>query len=158
MKNKNTFIITMLLLLFVFYANAQETLSIKDTASVQLNMLPVNSAKIEPSQKSKSQNKILYGIASYYSPMFEGRQTANGEIFRQSKLTAACNVLPLGTWVQVTNLKNGKSIIVKINDRMHPRMKRIVDLTYTGAKKLDFLIAGLTKVKVTVLGKHYKNK
>ncbi len=157
MKNTNPFIFIMLLLLSALYSNAQDTLSIKDTATAVLNMLPIDSAKKEPSQKVSSQNKILYGIASFYSPKFEGRQTANGEIFRHSKLTAACNVLPLGTWIQITNVKNGKSIIAKVNDRMHPKMKRIVDLTLTGAKKLDFVTSGLTKVKVTVLGKHYKN-
>ena len=61
----------------------------------------------------KSNTRILYGMASYYSNKFNGRKTANGEIFSQSKYTCACNVLPLGTWIKVTNLRNGKSVIVK---------------------------------------------
>src|SRR6476620_12586740 len=80
--------------------------------------------------------KVYYGIASYYADKFNGRPTANGEIYDHNKLTAACNILPLGTWIRVTNLKNNKSVIVKTNDRLHPRMKRIVDLSRSAAKKL----------------------
>lgn len=102
---------------------------------------------------AKKQGKTLTGTASWYSDSFHGRKTANGEIFSQKKLTAACNVLPLGTWVKLTNLRNNKTVIVKINDRMHPRMKRLVDLSRAAAAKLDFLARGLTKVKLEVLGR-----
>ena len=102
---------------------------------------------------SKSTGKVLTGVASFYSASFEGKQTANGEIFRHSKMTCACNKLPLGTWLKITNVKNGKFIIAKVNDRMHPRMKRLVDLTLAGAKKLDFVSAGLTQVKAEVIKK-----
>ena len=101
----------------------------------------------------KATGKVLTGIASFYSANFEGKQTANGEIFRHSKMTCACNKLPLGTWLKITNIKNGKFIIAKVNDRMHPRMKRLVDLTYAGAKKLDFVAAGLTQVKAEIIKK-----
>lgn len=96
--------------------------------------------------------KILYGTASFYANKFEGRETANGEIFSQKKLTAACNVLPLGTWVRVTNLRNGRVVTVKINDRLHFRMKRVVDLSRAAALLLHHT-DGLIKVKVEVLGK-----
>jgi rare lipoprotein A len=102
---------------------------------------------------AKKNSKTLYGIASWYSDSFHGRKTANGEIFSQQKLTAACNVLPLGTWVRLTNTRNKKTVIVKINDRMHPRMKRLVDLSRAAAAKLDFLKSGLTRVKLEILGK-----
>jgi rare lipoprotein A (peptidoglycan hydrolase) len=104
-----------------------------------------------PSTKATGQE--LTGTASFYSASFEGKQTANGEIFRNAKLTCASNKFPLGTWLKITNLKNNKTIVVKVNDRMHPRMKRLVDLTLTGAKKLDFVAAGLTQVKAEVLKK-----
>lgn len=97
--------------------------------------------------------KVYYGIASYYADKFNGRPTANGEIYDHNKLTAACNILPLGTWIRVTNLKNNKSVIVKTNDRLHPRMKRIVDLSKSAAKKLAYTGRGLTQVKVEVLEK-----
>ncbi len=98
-------------------------------------------------------SKILYGTASYYSNKFEGRKTANGEIFSQKKFTAACNVLPLGTWVKVTNLRNGKSVVLKTNDRLHPSMKRILDLSRAAAQKIGYINSGLTRVKVEVFGK-----
>ncbi|MBP6431916.1 MAG: septal ring lytic transglycosylase RlpA family protein, partial [Ferruginibacter sp.] len=109
-------------------------------------------ANVEQKKPLKS-SKILYGTASYYSNKFDGRKTASGEIFSQKKLTAACNILPLGTWIKVTNLKNGKSVTVKTNDRLHPKMKRIVDLTRAAAHQLGFVSSGLTRVKVEVLGK-----
>lgn len=99
------------------------------------------------------QKKVLYGIASYYADKFNGRTTANGEIYDGKKLTAACNTLPLGTWIRVTNLSNNRSVIVKTNDRLHPRMTRIVDLSRAAAEKLGFIRKGLTKVKVEVLEK-----
>ncbi|MFI5185659.1 MAG: septal ring lytic transglycosylase RlpA family protein [Chitinophagales bacterium] len=95
---------------------------------------------------------ILYGTASFYANKFEGRETANGEIFSQKKMTAACNVLPLGTWIRVTNLHNGLSVVVKVNDRLHYRMKRVVDLSKAAARVLHYL-DGLIRVKVEVLGK-----
>ncbi|MGZ5286354.1 MAG: septal ring lytic transglycosylase RlpA family protein [Flavisolibacter sp.] len=97
--------------------------------------------------------KVLYGIASYYAEKFNGRKTANGEIYDGTKMTAACNSLPLGTWIRVTNLSNNRSVIVKTNDRLHPRMTRVVDLSRAAAEKLGFIKKGLTKVKVEVLGK-----
>lgn len=103
--------------------------------------------------QNKKTGRILYGQASYYASKFHGRKTASGEIFNHDNLTAACNVLPLGTWVKVTNLKNGKSIIVKTNDRLHTKTRRIIDLTKAGAKKLDFIKRGLTRVKIEVLDK-----
>ena len=99
---------------------------------------------------SKDVAKVLYGTASFYSNKFEGRQTANGEIFSQQKMTAACNVLPLGTWVKVTNLKNGRSVVVKINDRLHYKMKRVVDLSKVAARQIGHK-DGLARVKVEVI-------
>lgn len=95
----------------------------------------------------------LYGIASYYHDKFEGRKTANGEIFSQNKMTAACNILPLGTMVRVTNIRNQRAVIVKINDRLHSKMTRIVDLSFAAAKKLGFIRSGLTRVMVEILEK-----
>jgi rare lipoprotein A len=99
---------------------------------------------------SKDVPKVLYGTASFYSNKFEGRQTANGDIFSQQKMTAACNVLPLGTWVKVTNLKNGRSVVVRINDRLHYKMKRVVDLSKIAARQIGHR-DGLTRVKVEVI-------
>ncbi|HWJ91061.1 MAG TPA: septal ring lytic transglycosylase RlpA family protein [Flavisolibacter sp.] len=97
--------------------------------------------------------KILYGTASYYADKFNGRETANGEVYDSQKMTAACNVLPMGTWIRVTNLSNNRSVVVKTNDRLHIRMTRIVDLSRVAAEKLGYIGRGLTKVKVEVLRK-----
>ena len=102
---------------------------------------------------SKNIPDALYGTASYYANKFEGRLTANGEVFSQQKMTAACNVLPLGMWIKVTNLRNGHSVIVKINDRLHYKNKRLVDLSKIAAKKMGYTGGGLTKVKVEPLGR-----
>ena len=98
--------------------------------------------------------RVFFGQASFYSNKFNGRRTASGEIFDQKKLTCACNVLPLGTWIKVTNMRNGRSAIVKVNDRIHPKMKRIVDLSRAGAQKLGYISNGLTRVKVELAGKN----
>lgn len=107
----------------------------------------------KPAKKigAKKPTRVFYGQASYYANKFEGRKTANGEIFRQKKLTCASNVLPLGTWIRVTNLRNGRSVVVKINDRLHPKMKRIVDLSKAAAQRLGYVSRGLTRVKVEIL-------
>ena len=103
--------------------------------------------------KADAKPRVYYGIASYYADKFNGRPTANGEIYSHKKLTAACNILPLGTWIRVTNLRNNKTVIVKTNDRLHPRMKRIVDLSRSAAEKLAYTSRGLTQVKVEVIEK-----
>ncbi len=108
---------------------------------------------INDKPKTKKTTRVFYGQASYYANTFNGRRTANGEIFDQKKFTCACNVLPLGTWIKVTNLKNGRSAIVKVNDRIHPKMKRIVDLSRAAAQKLGYISNGLTRVKVELLDK-----
>ena len=102
----------------------------------------------------KKTTRVFYGQASFYANKFNGRKTANGEIFSQKKLTCACNVLPLGTWIKVTNLRNKKWVIVKVNDRIHPKMKRIVDLSKAAAEKLGYVSRGLTRVKVELVDKN----
>lgn len=100
---------------------------------------------------SVKNKKTFFGIASYYADKFDGRRTANGSIYRMTGMTAACNVLPLNKWIRVTNLKNKKSIILKITDRMHPKSSRLVDLSKAAAQKLHFISEGLVRVKVEVL-------
>jgi rare lipoprotein A len=97
--------------------------------------------------------KVQYGVASYYSDKFEGRKTYTDEIFSQEKLTAASNTLPMRTWVRVTNLRNHLSVIVRINDKMHPGNRRIIDLSRAAAVKLGYAGSGLTRVRIDVLGK-----
>lgn len=102
----------------------------------------------------KTTGQVVKGIASFYSRNLDGTLTATGEIYRNKKLTAASNNFKLNTWVLVTNLSNNKSVVVRINDRMHPRMKRkgrVVDMSGEAANILDYKKAGLTRVKVEPL-------
>lgn len=97
--------------------------------------------------------KVQYGIASYYADKFEGRRTYTDEIFRQDSLTAASNTLPMHTWVRVTNLRNKRTVVVQINDKMHPRNRRLIDLSRAAAEELGFAGRGLTRVRIDVLGR-----
>ena len=99
----------------------------------------------------KNLNYDEKGIASWYGPKFHGKLTANGEIFNQYKLTAAHKTLPIPSAVKVTNLKNNKSLILRINDRGPFVNDRIIDLSYQSAKKLNLLEAGTGFVRVQVL-------
>ena len=87
------------------------------------------------------------GTASYYHPKFEGRKTASGERFSNQDMTGASNHYPLGTLVRVTNKKTGKSVVVRINDRMGTR-HRLIDLTEKAARELCFIDQGLCTVVV----------
>ena len=93
----------------------------------------------------------LKGIASFYADMFEGRKTANGEIYSQGNLTAAHKTLAFGTRVKVTNLRNGKSIIVEVNDRGPYVDDRIIDLTKKAAETLDYIKQGTAEVELEIL-------
>ncbi len=111
---------------------------------------------ITQADSTKASERVRYGIAGLYSTQLDGIKTASGEIYRDSKLSAASNDFKLNTWVRVTNLKNNKSIILKINDHMHMKVQkkaRIVDLSRIAAKRLGFLKNGLTSVKVEAVPK-----
>lgn len=88
------------------------------------------------------------GKASYYSNKFNGRRTASGEKFRNSKRTAAHRTLPFGTKVKVTNLRNGKSVKVRINDRGPFVAGRIIDLSRKAARRIDMDKEGVGNVKI----------
>jgi rare lipoprotein A len=91
----------------------------------------------------------LVGIASFYGEEFHGRKTASGEKYDMHKLTAAHRTLPFGTKVKVTNIANGRSVVVRINDRGPFKKDRIIDLSFEAARRLG--IGGTAKVKLVVL-------
>jgi len=98
-------------------------------------------------------NGVQLGVASWYGPGFHGNRTANGEIYDQYELTAAHRTLPLGTRAMVTNMKNGRAVEVRINDRGPFVDGRVIDLSYAAARSIGMIGPGTAPVKVEVLGK-----
>jgi rare lipoprotein A len=109
--------------------------------------------KPHPSKEHYKPVKVQYGVASFYSNKFEGRLTYTDEIFSQKKLSAASNTIPMKTWVRVINLRNQRSVVLRINDKMHPHNRRLIDLSRAAAHQLGYTGNGLTRVKVEVLGR-----
>lgn len=102
---------------------------------------------------SKAQlGKEYTGKASFYGNEFVGRKTANGEIYGQTSMTAAHRSLPFGTIVEVTNLQNNKTCVVRINDRGPFARGRIIDLTSSAAKAIGFIKSGIAEVKLRIVG------
>ncbi len=157
--------IPVLALLFTTQAYSQlHTMPMKDSVFLAHTAV-VSGSELQAKEKNTQQAIIApgeksiytkYGVASFYSRSLEGTKTATGETFHHKKMTAASNTFKLNTWVRVTNLRNGKSVIVRINDRMHPKMAkrgRIVDLSRIAASKLDFVYRGIVKVRVEEVSK-----
>lgn len=94
------------------------------------------------------------GLASWYGRQHQGRPTASGEAFDMNKLTAAHRTLPFGTRLRVTNVKNGKSVVVRVNDRGPHVPGRVLDLSYRAARALGMTDAGVARVEVVVLHGH----
>jgi rare lipoprotein A len=93
----------------------------------------------------------MEGIASYYADAFNGKKTANGEIYDMYKMTAAHRSLPFNTKVRVTNLNNKRSIVVRINDRGPFKLERLIDLSLAAATQLGMKGTGTARVKLDVL-------
>jgi rare lipoprotein A len=103
---------------------------------------------LNKSRNSSKSKAYQVGTASWYGEQFQGRQTASGEPFDMRDFTAAHPSLPLGTFVKVTNLRNGKAVVVRINDRGPVVDGRIIDLSYNAARALDFKERGLQRVRL----------
>jgi rare lipoprotein A len=97
------------------------------------------------------------GIASWYGDDFHGWVTASGETYDMHALTAAHRTLPLGTIVRVTNVVNGRNVVIRINDRGPYVNGRILDLSYAAAKRLDMLHDGISAIQLDVVGQHGLN-
>ena len=121
----------------------REAITIQDVRTV---------APVRPRPASKL-IEVVQGAASWYGPGFYGRTTANGERFRKGTLTAAHRTLPFGTKVRVTNLSNGRSVVVRINDRGPFKYHRVIDLAHGAASQLQMMQAGEVPVKLEILAK-----
>ena len=102
------------------------------------------------SQAQKPAASEQTGTVAYYSHVFEGRPTSDHGVFHSNRLTAASATLPLGTKVRLTNLKNNRSVVVRVTDRYADK-NRIIDVSKSAAKKLGFIHAGTAQVKMEIL-------
>ncbi len=110
--------------------------------------------KVEKGKLAKASaksGKVQVGTASWYGKQFHGRQTASGDTYDMFQFTAAHRTLPLGTLVKVTNLRNGKWVVVKVNDRGPYVGHRVMDVSYGAAQMMGFRQRGIEKVKLEVI-------
>ncbi|MGO1247406.1 MAG: septal ring lytic transglycosylase RlpA family protein [Oceanisphaera sp.] len=124
---------------------------IKKIAALLLLVLLQSCASAPGSAKAFGPSAVVstqQGKASYYGGRFHGRKTASGEVFNKNILTAAHRTLPFGTRVRVTNLKNDKSVVVRINDRGPYAKGRVIDVSEQAARQLKMKHDGVVKVKV----------
>jgi rare lipoprotein A (peptidoglycan hydrolase) len=106
----------------------------------------------ETQLKEVKKGQVYYFVCSYYGKKFHGRQTSNGEIFDMYKLTCAHKSLPFGTRLKVINEDNGKSVLVRVNDRGPFIEGRDLDLSYAAAQEIGLIAHGVKKMRVEVLG------
>lgn len=108
--------------------------------------------RVEPTLPSPETSSYqATGVASWYGGKFHGRKTASGVRFNQNALTCAHRTLPFGSQLKVTNLANGKSVFVEVNDRGPAIKSRLVDLSKAAAKKLDFIKTGTAQVQLELI-------
>ncbi|WP_108661692.1 septal ring lytic transglycosylase RlpA family protein [Acuticoccus kandeliae] len=119
-------------------------------AAVFAIALPVATVTTFPTEAHAASGRSV-GTASYYGARFHGRRTANGERFNMNAMTAAHKSLPFGTKVKVTNQKNGRSVVVRINDRGPYVGRRVIDLSKGAASKIGMVDDGLAKVTMEIM-------
>jgi rare lipoprotein A len=113
---------------------------------------PVSSVQLQPVARKQVKTKpYQVGTASWYGETFEGKPTASGEPYDMYDMTAAHLTLPMGSYVKVTNLRNGKSVIVRVNDRGPVVPGRIIDVSYGAAQALQFKQRGLQRVRLDLV-------
>jgi len=103
------------------------------------------------SSRPHASSSEAVGLASFYNRSFEGRRTASGERYDRHRLTAAHRTLPFGSRVRVTNLENGASVVLEVNDRGPFRKGRVIDVSERAARELGFYRAGTARVRVEEL-------
>ena len=108
--------------------------------------------KASRNAKNKASKPYQVGKASWYGRPFHGRSTANGERYNMYQLTAAHRQLPMGTWVKVTNLRTGRSVLVRVNDRGPVPESRIIDLSFEAAHLIGLNERGVEKVRLDLVG------
>ena len=115
---------------------------------------PVSSVQVRQVVKQVKTKPYQVGTASWYGDTFQGKPTASGEPYEMYDMTAAHLKLPMGSYVKVTNLRNGKAVIVRVNDRGPVVPGRIIDLSYGAAQALQFRHRGLQRVRLDLVDPH----
>jgi peptidoglycan lytic transglycosylase len=121
-----------------------------EAAKVTKTQVTAQATSGNTTKKAKKAPAYQVGTASWYGEYFQGKQTASGEPYDMRDFTAAHPTLPLGTFVKVTNLRNGKVVVVRINDRGPVVDGRIIDLSYNSARALGFEKRGLQRVRLDI--------
>ena len=133
--------------------HAEETGEFSNPATSGMQWLPENN-EANPASSTGAQTMlpgialVTEGTASYYAPRFRRRKTANGEYFSRSHFTAAHRTLPFGTSVRVINLENGKTVVVRINDRGPFQHGRIIDVSPAAAREIGLVRSGVVNVRI----------
>jgi len=128
---------------------SQTETGISGGGAVTPRSIPVDAET--PMETTPPRGTTYRGIASFYADDFHGKKTSNGEIFDMNGLTAAHRTLPFNTWLEVRNLSNGRSVIVRVNDRGPFIEGRIIDLSYGAARELGMVNTGVQEVELVVL-------
>lgn len=133
------------LVLIVGFAGAKASTSSLNPA--------LEAAAVKAAAQNATSGQIWHqtGIASWYGPKFQGRETASGQIFNMHQLTCAHRTLPLGSLVRVTNLQNHKSVVLRVNDRGPVPANRVIDLSYAAAGQLGMREKGLARVRIELI-------
>lgn len=118
--------------------------------AAKVTVPPVSATSGQKSKKSRRSKPYQLGTASWYGEQFQGKPTASGEPYNMRDFTAAHPTLPLGTFVKVTNLSNGRAVVVRVNDRGPVVEGRIIDVSYHTARTLGFKERGLQKVRLDI--------
>ena len=139
------FLLAISLLILILPSCASRSASLQRVPN-KLKPYTVNGKTYYPLPDAKGYEEICY--ASWYGPNFHRKLTASGEPYNMYAYTAAHKILPLGTYVLVTNLENGKQVVVRINDRGPFVKNRCIDLSYAAAKKIGLIKKGVAKVKL----------
>ena len=132
-------------------AKASKAKVVHTTVKVSKTSVSGHVKKVSYSPVSAKAKFASSGVASYYGPGFHGRRTANGETFNMHAMTAAHRTLPFGTLIKVTNLSNGKSTIVRVNDRGPYVGNRVIDLSVAAAKEIGSTHSGAARVNLEVI-------
>lgn len=135
----------------VSFGAAQRPTSSGSTKYAAVPQSVIQAAQLSAAKTRVSAKPYQIGTASWYGQDFEGKPTASGEPYNMYDLTAAHPTLPLGTYVKVTNLRNRRAVVVRINDRGPVVDGRIIDVSYSAAKVLRFHTAGVQRVRLDIV-------